>query len=505
MDIKTRIKAWAQQQRSNLNWNTVNNGMINSVLNNLSRVRRSVRGLGSGSNASNNTTARLAQNIIQKQLEKLSRKSARESKGVEYQWIIIRKTPSGSYDIQPIESQGYAVRNWRLNYVFNKSFPSVKLTALQNNGSENFLRSVFVSSKPCNTTNQNAAGVCGNRGIWSGSNYKVLKNGTRRVIVKKGSASPGVSNLATLIKTAGSAVILRNIPIKAKVLRARYLEAKRNGDYFQIFTCFYVNNDPNVFIMKPGDEDLATQISGPSQISPRGVLLLDKLFTVDKFYFDRCCFWTCDRPAGFFAMLMGVPIIKKAVNVNGAGVRLNYIPDDTLRRYINTVIPSIQELQMNATAKACIVNILTEWSTDQSPITLGSLHTRPWYLKMCIFDSCHDFGHGARSPKELVELIKNVLMSFFPQAAEFINAVFSSIVDMEKIADVVIQGVAVMNGTSYPYETPDNRMMVYNTLFEEFNAKKMCYVYDCGTTPPVTHPFRLFKALLAAKLYDPSS
>ena len=506
---KIALKTWVTGQRNvrhNLNWDRVNDGMINSVLNNLSTVRRSAR----RGDLETETTTGKAQRVILQELTKLSHKKTRESRNTEYQWVIVGRSYDhgrDEYSIQPIRAQGYAVKNWTLNYVFNQSFPSVKLTAVTNNSSENFLKSVFVSSNPCVTTNANVKGVCKTR-TWSGSNYKVLKTGLKRVIVKKGAASPGVKNLADLIASAGSLSIAAGGQVSAKVLRARYLEAKRNGDYFQIFTCFHVNNNHGVYIMKPGDEDLAKEINvnvNGTEISGTGINMMKQLFAVDKFYFDKCCFWTCDRPAGLFAMLMGVPIIKKAVNVDGLkSTRLNYIPSATNER----VKELIRQLDIipNSTAKNCITEILDSRILTEASNDPRQLHSQDWYLKMCIFDTCHDFGHGNRSQRRLVELIKNVLISFHPQwLKKFINDVFSSIVEMEKIADVIIQRLAVQNRTSYDYDTPTHRTTVYDELTGIFNRQKMCYVYDCGTTPPVSHPFRLFRALLAAKLYDPSS
>ena len=507
---RNALMKWASSgptRYAKLNWNRVNEGMINSALNDARRNRPSTR--AGGTSHFNQASA-----MILKKLQKLSSKVARESRGDEYQWVIIRKS-GNTFSIVPTRAQGYAVQNWRLNYVFNKSFPAVKLsTNQQTNNANAFLRSIFVGKNPCATKNANAQGVCGSSGTWTGGNYKVVPKGLGRVIVKKGSASPGVANMATLIETAGKVSIAGPGQVSAKVLRARYLEAKRNGDYFQIFTCFMVNNDPSLFIIKPGDDDLADSIDyNPVtynySISSSGIDQMKKLVKVDKFYFDKCCFWTCDRPAGFFAMLMGVPTVKRGINVAGAGQRLNYVPENYFKNQIGAIMIYVNGL--NGTpkfnkARDCILNILNDWRNNRGTISLNSLQTKTWYLKMCIFDTCHDFGHGVRSPKRLVALIQNVLKSFVltnRELVQFIDDVFASIEDMESIADMVIQKVAELAGNSLGYEQTQ-RKGVYDNLVTIFNNAKMCYVFDCGTTPPVTHPFRLFRALLSAKLYDPS-
>ena len=182
---------------------------------------------------------------------------------------------------------GLVASTWTLKYIYNKSFPTAVYIAnnstlrskIINNKNKVLVREVISKNpgKMNNLSSNNKKRM--NSTTFVQGLFKNTNNNKKVSLVVKGIAGLGVDKLGQSVKSAGLADAA-----SAKILRSLYIELKRNGDYFQVYSCHEVNKNNDVYIIKPGDSTIASH-TGEERVND-----LKKISPVDKFYFEKCCY-----------------------------------------------------------------------------------------------------------------------------------------------------------------------------------------------------------------------
>jgi len=403
---------------------------------------------------------------------------------IEASWHIYNISTGASF---PLTVPGLASTRWVLNYVNNaNAFPIIKINSNKSTNKNEYVQNSYTGKKVCslfpglaNCRNWQKTGKNQNK-------FTVTSKGSAYTVVKYGGSGIGVAGLSKLIANVGTITLTQNGKKYSKgKLRAQYLELKRNGDYMQIFTCKMVNVTPNLRIIKPGSESIGRDLLEGKRVAYSN---LKKLLSAGNFSFKKCCFWTLDRPAAFFAFLLGVPIVYTVA----AGQMIYYIEENKVRS-INwdVALPG-----GTSPGTKVLTSLINEYKKGKS------VNFRPtWFLMMCIIDTAHDFNDPKRAAPifQQLEAIKNVIKSLLPQGFErsFVDEAFTSIRAIENIMKTVL-----INNANLAQGRPTD---IFGQLEDVFRREDMCYICDSGLIPDATMPLIKRQVLLTAKRADPSS
>ena len=402
---------------------------------------------------------------------------------IEASWHIYNISTGASF---PLTVPGLASTKWILNYVTNaNAFPTIKINSNKKNDKNGYVKSSYAGKQVCSLFPDLANCKTWQKTGKNQNKFTVTSKGPAYTVIKYGGSGISVAGLSKLIANAGTITQNGKTYSKGK-LRAQYLELKRNGDYMQIFTCYTVNNNNNLRIIKPGSESIGKDLISGKKVAYSN---LKKLLSAGDFSFKRCCFWTLDRPAAFFAFLLGVPVVYTVA----AGQMIYYIDENK----VNTVDWEAALKLGTGPANKVLTSLINEYKKG------NSVNSRPtWFLMMCIIDTAHDFVDPKRAAPifQQMEAIKNVIKSLLPQGfepADFVDNAFKSITAIENMMRDILKA----NMTGSGVRGAD----VFNKLNDTFQVRDMCYVCDSGLTPDANMPLIKRQVLLTAKRSDPSS
>ena len=351
---------------------------------------------------------------------------------------VLSKNPRGERVILTI--------NWAKN---NNIFPLSKVSTNVNN----YIVSQSVG-KYCNSKSK--LNWCKQNHV---SRYSLKPtNGTSKYTIKKNGASGvGVPQMSKEIKKQSLSKIRRS-----------FLDLKRSGDYGQIITCNKLNNDNNLFIINPGSTELAKHFMSKS-IPASEKIRIEAIKNNRRYAYHTGCFWSFDRPACFFAFLLGVPTVYQK------GVEYFYYPGGPTNKKLKTTNNVLRK-------------VLDEYNTS---VNKNDISSSPyWYILVSIIDTAHDFGHGSRIPTgfQFKQMIKDNLIPLVKEEdAEFVEETFKTITNVERDISILLTDIFV------PLE---------NNFLEKLENDNRCIIYDAGK---IEEKYRHRAALLSAKYVDPSS
>jgi hypothetical protein len=448
--------------------------------------KKNISVLGPTPRANYTTYAAIAKVPLKANFKRKAKKNGGNSmskNSIEASWHIYNTTTGKSF---PLTIPGLASKTWILNYVKNSTaFPTIKINSNKLTNKNGYVQNSYSGKHVCklfpglaNCANWQKSGKNQNK-------FTVTTKGPAVTVVKYGGSGISVAGLSKLISTAGTITQNGTTYSKGK-LRAQYLELKRNGDYMQIFTCKMVNIVPNLRIIKPGSESIGRDLLNGKQVAYSN---LKKLLSAGDFSFKKCCFWTLDRPAAFFAFLSGVPIVYTVA----AGQKIYYIEENK----VQSVNWANELTKGTGPATKILSSLISEYKKGNHINNIRPL----WYLMMCIIDTAHDFVDPKRAAPifQQMEAIKNVLKSLMPPGFDrtFIDGAFKSITAIEVMMRDILIDNAAMSG--------QRGKEIFEFIEEEFKKKDMCYVCDSGLTPDGNLPLVKRQVLLTAKRSDPSS
>jgi hypothetical protein len=461
----------------NAQFNTLNNqqkNTVRTVLRGLASLRNNL-GTRSGTAAINvRQTVRNALSRVQKREKSILRKET-----VKIPWYIVNLS---TQQVVPITVWSNR-KQWNLNWHNNaRFFPAVKIRQKTTNASQENVNFTVVGALCNNNVGSNLQQMCRKKSQYE--RYMYMRSGKVYKFFKNGLSGIGVPQLASTITGIGKT----NATNKPALKRALF-SMKRTGDYGQVFSCLSVNRNSNMYIMKPGDLQIAKQIRDKSLDEAKASIpRLKQIFDLHKYYFKQTVFWSSDRPALLCALLMGVPIVR---DKKASPTQFLFVPNITNEK------STIASLYRNKNDPVYI-NIIGPWAASAwDPLSSG---TPPnWFFALCFLDSAHDFGHGDRVTSVTTFQQRTMFKNVLKQGNPGLDAIWSGIVTHEDNIGTFIEDIAISRGGVY-----DKIDSEYERMYtEKFKPTVSCIVYDTGSTPK--GPLKDLVTLLSAKIYDPST
>ena len=254
---------------------------------------------------------------------RMYRSTQRKTKVPRPAWFLIDMSGTQPIVIGAIVhglSRQQWIVNWKRNAPVN-AFPLAQITA-------NARTPITANARtPIGTPNyvqtQMVGKVCGMKSIIPGldakcktggslsnsknirNQYTYLLNGQVYTAYKGGSTGLAIAQIAKIIKGIGRSNFKNQIQS-----RADFVELKRNGDYGEVFTLYYLNSDDNTFILKPGDDYIAREINNTGTINPAANNLLNIAQNLNSYFYQKGCFWSTDRPSIFLCILLNIPYVR---------------------------------------------------------------------------------------------------------------------------------------------------------------------------------------------------
>lgn len=424
----------------------------------------------------NNYFSGLISSTIQSDRRRSSRiaRSRGNKQALKYPWFVVDLS-GGRVTFRPLHVPGIAAPGglwwqigWRRapgnsNGTHNTSYPFPTAYMKANNSR---LTSNYIKY-------QNVGAFC-NQGINSTlcgpQNYKqIAEPGTNVFGVRKnGSGSLSVKQIAQMIKLTPTVAARRRY----------FLDFKRNGDWGQIFTCYYLNKERELGILKPGSWKIARDLFDDK------FDILNDLMNNFNFLYTNCTFWSADRLACFLAWILGVPVVyqKNSATLYYGERRIT----DNLPTDINNAV--LKTLIIDNFNRDKGINYINRENRPTPP---------PWLVYLAVLDSAHDFGKKAKrtsvgiDPYRFKSIIMDLIKSFNRTDLTFAGNVDNLFRNISSHEDSV--GLYMMN-----------KMKVYsvNTIQNTLIDNNSCIVFDYGNIPHVLKPFM---ALLSAKYTDPAT
>ena len=445
----------------------------------------------------------------------------RKVRDVRVPWFLIDM--SGP---QPVVSgalvYGLSRSDWYVNWLRNapiNAFPLAQISTTVPTASPNSVRAQLVG-KVCGLQSVVPGLVrkCAPGGSLSGSKnirnqYTYLLNGNTYTAFKGGSTGLSIAQLAKIVKSIGTS----NYRNRAQA-RADFLELKRNGDYGEVFTLYYLNSNDNAFIMKPGDAIIANEINRTGTINQEASDLLDRGKNLNSFFYAKGCFWSTDRPSIFLCILLNIPYVRSISRGNMLWYCLDLTRGGPLERLINQYggvlsrIPAINDGITEGAFTATQVNYVQNILDMRISEFIANPRATPnfnalWFLMMCVIDTAHDFGYSShyKNSYQTKTKFKNVIKGVggrrgIPLAGQsawdqFVDIAWTA-KPFEQIFGVIINALADGSGNS-DATTSD-------VLFRNFiEPQQMCVMWDSGSSPKGELAYRC--ALAAAKFIDPAN
>ena len=449
-------------------------------------------------------------NYEKKRSNTASRKRSVTPGSIRYPWILLN-LDSGVPIVTKVLVPGYSSpKGWSIDWVRNvplQAFPLSKIEEVFNSATSSNakVRSQTVG-KVCSADYRVLNSRCGtpsSTGSWAGKNVRnryayIYEQPARSYnTYKNGISGLSVDQLAKIIIRIGKT----NASNRPKA-RADFLELKRNGDYGEVFTIYTLNSNNNNFIMKPGDIRLAQTIVDNRGNIPPG---FDN-YEDNNFYYTNGCFWSTDRPALFLCVLLNVPFIR----VSGREYHFNLeSPLDTLMNVYGGNIMNIPAIREFNRADVDIVQQIINNRLTQTNFN------SPWFLKMCVIDTAHDFGNDSARSKMATSrqqrtMLKDIMIGMgirrganVPSGSwkNFVDSVWSA-KRIENIMGTIVNAISTQT-TKSEQESLQSSGSNSKNILQILDTKDMCIVWDSGSSPPGELIKRT--ALAAAKFLDPAS
>lgn len=333
---------------------------------------------------------------------------------------------------------------WKLSWRFNKTFPRVNLHGVKYH---------------------QVVGECKNNQNSLDNLNTVCRPGSKEAIISDSKASKrGLKGL--------SIDIIRRYSERKNSgpLFAKFLELKRNGDYGQVATALAINSDRNLYLLKPGDDNLVNEIKQYATGNPNNLpAIINQRSQQNNYYFNKCVFWTHDRPAAMHAMMSGVTTV-----LSRRGMYYT-LPGSSQGRPIN-------KLKGTQDRASDIVNeIIDDYINTKNE----------WFDKLCIIDTYHDFWTARGVTGRFREKMRQSLVSLYtgnPGMISFIN----SITNISKIENAIGELLTQNASAGVP------KRMAPSILSDP----EMCIVHDAGSIHPSV---KNRVAILSARVLDPAS
>lgn len=403
--------------------------------------------------------------------ERSSRRlTKRNRNAVKYPWFVVDLT-GGRVSFEPLYVPGIAAPGglwWQIGWRHVSGNPNAMYpfpTGYMEVGTSpatNYLKYQNVG-RFCATE------TASNRPWCASSNYNLSNNGTDRNIVsitKNGVGSLSVKQLATL---------LIRTPTGAR--RRYFLDSKRNGDWGQVFTCYYLNENPNLGIIKPGSWQIAQQLFKDP------VNVIGDLLENFNIVYTSTTFWSADRLACFLAYILGIPVVYQKGRLLYYGKR-DFA--DPLPLTGDTVIDDLIINNFNTSANS--KNYINSIRPGKPP---------NWLLYLAILDTAHDFGKKTKRTNlgvdpyafktKIIDLIEGIDSS---------NTTFTT--NVKRLFTNISKKEDVVGDYLSRHLTPTSDASIQADL----NQKQSCIIFDYGFVPPKLRPMM---AILSAKYTDPTT
>ena len=444
----------------------------------------------------------LGHNVVRKSIRSSTTRTAAQ---IRYPWLLV----DSSQDVPVVVSTmvpGFSENRWSIDWVRNsqpEAFPLSQITSF-GVSPNNSVKSQTVG-KVCSARIPGLSSRCSR--TWMSKSirdrYAYIYNSANRTFdtYKNGVSGLSVDQLAKIIVRIGKT----NSTNRTKA-RADFIELKRNGDYGEIYTLYYLNLYETTNILKPGDLSLAYDIVQSGGVIPPSV----DATLGNNFYFNKGCFWSTDRPAIFLCILEDVPFVRttgRTYHYNLGSPKtdlLTFLSGSDLK----TVMPheTADTISQSKYDTACDI--------VQGVINDRYLNNPVWFYKLCVIDSAHDFGHDSQRAKTALtfqqrEMIKNVLIAIGSRRSPlfdwggFVNSVWAAS-SIEYVIGKLINRLSTQTTKDEEIFRQDpNNGQYTSSLHYALTQLDMCIMWDSGSSPPGLLAFLV--ALAAAKFLDPAA
>lgn len=363
-----------RKRLSNTTNDVVFEASTEAITDTLTRISRSSSSVGKLREAFLHNPVNAVNNVINSKRARILVKKKRNSRNPSkklYPWLVV-KLSNGRPQIQDITVFSlFNPQQWTIGYKMSIAapFPQAKMTKNP---------SSTIGERNINATQQLVANWCSNTGGqrnqgWCrrkppGRHTEKRTGGKEVTLLKNGTAGISVAEIFSKFKIGGEVRQQNYVTYKRS-----YLNMKRNGDYGQIFSCKYINDNTNVYVQRPFIEDIANKTN----------LELLLIQNAQTFVYQNTIFWTGDRPACFLSLLLKIPFVY-------AANRTEYYFWQPGTRSVKSPVKNT-----NKGSSLMIDLIGTYDKENRRPPTTNNIPM--WFLKMAIADTCHDFNVGART------------------------------------------------------------------------------------------------------------
>lgn len=333
-----------------------------------------------------------------------------------------------------------------------------------------------------NIVQTNIGNICSgrraNRNKWCrkqpSEKFKIAQNKNKFKILKNGLSGLGVPQIGKMFS-----VYFRQNPQG----RRRLLTDKRSGDFRQIYACYLLNRDEDLYVMRPGSEALGRSIIDGLDENQA----IDLVKANMNFVYNTGVFWSGDRPACMMSILLGVPTVRAKPSGD-----CTFLADP--HEFLNKI--------QSPPVHPVLAFIIDNWKSTRG-VNNANIQNQPWFILMSIADTAHDFtkARGAfRANRQFKLKVFNLITGEYKNRTdanilEMAENLFANITSFETAITALID----INATTKSKREPGWLAEVGKYL-EDANS---CISYDQGSSVPSIWKDR--QAFLHAKLADPAA